>query len=124
MGNDGVHVKQDVRGELSEEYAASGKSFKNMLYKYLLTLQVAWQSNTLGSLMIKPVSYLCTHTPTRTLIHDIVKYILYMHSSMFILKNLEPILSKKVLEASQKRPPNDTFLSQRFLNCLGKETNR
>lgn len=87
MGNDGVHVKQDVRGELSEEYAASGKSFKNMLYKYLLTLQVAWQSNTLSSLMIKPVSYLCTHTPTRTLIHDIVKYILYMHSSMSILKN-------------------------------------
>lgn len=60
MSNDGVHIKQDVRGEFSEKYVASAKSFKNTLHKYLLTLQAAWKSNTFKFFMIKPVSYLWT----------------------------------------------------------------
>ena len=59
MRNDGVHIKQDVRGEFSDKYVASGKSFKNTLYKYLCILQVASQSNTLSSLI--KVSFLSVY---------------------------------------------------------------
>lgn len=41
MGDDGIHVKQGVRGEFPEQYAASRKGLQNTLLKYLLTPQFA-----------------------------------------------------------------------------------